>query len=282
LERTQDSLIWTGKGKINNGKMKYVIVFLLLSVTASFAQKTKVEYYIYNKDWKAAKEISTAEYVVQTTNIADTLFVNRLFLGRTTLWKQESFKDAEQTMPHGQFGWYDEAGRIDSSGYVYNKRKNGTWSYYNDTLGIYLSIKYDNGKEIERRDYVNRIIKTTTGDKSFAEEKREKDSAKTDNNFSKIDEREASFKGGTAGFKKYLERNIVPPTDLVKTGVVKLQFIINRSGKVENLLLLRSLQFSADIEALRVLSEMPDWTPAYQNGRNVLYQAIQYLTFQVR
>jgi protein TonB len=95
-------------------------------------------------------------------------------------------------------------------------------------------------------------------------------------------EKAAVFEGGAKGYKKYLEQHLVPPNDIVKTGVVKAQFIVNKIGKVENVLLLRSLQLSADIEALRVLTELPDWTPAYQNGKNVTYQAVQYLTFQVR
>lgn len=105
-------------------------------------------------------------------------------------------------------------------GYVNNKRKNGNWSYYDDTLGIYLSIKYNNGRETERRDYVKKIIKTELGEKTFEEEKREKDSTKQANNTFKPDEKEALFKGGPAGYKKYLERNLVPPKDLVKTGQV--------------------------------------------------------------
>jgi protein TonB len=217
--------------------------------------------------------------VVQSTTIGDSLFINRVFKGNGHLWKQESFKDAEESVPHGQFAWYDDEGRIDSSGYVNNRKKTGIWSYYNDTLGVYLSIKYDNGREIERRDYANKIIKTTSGEKTFDDEKRERDTLS--DRLSKRDEKEAAFKGGMEGYKKYLLKNMIAPNDLKKSGTVKLQFIINKIGKIENLLVLRSLQLTADIEALRVISESPDWTPAYQNGRNVIYQAVQYIGFQV-
>lgn len=261
--------------------MKYTFLLLVLTATSSIAQKQKVEYYIYDKDWKGAKDVASAAYVIQSTNIGDTLFVNRIFKGSGYLWKQESFRDADQTIPHGEFAWYDDEGRIDSSGYVNNKKKNGSWTYYNDTIGIYLSINYENGREVLRRDKVNSIIKSAYGEKTFEQEKREKDSVRESKKNLKVDEKEAVFKGGSLGYKKYLEKHLVPPSNILKTGPVKLQFIINKNGKIENLLILRSLQLSADIEALRVLSEMPDWTPAYQNGRNVIYQAIQWITFQV-
>lgn len=261
--------------------MRDVIFLLLLVSSSAISQKQKVGYFLYDKDWKEVRNGAVAAYVVQSTVIGDSLFVDRIFKSTGYLWKQESFSDADRTIPHGQFGWYDDLGRIDSSGYVNKKRKTGNWSYYNDTLGLDLLVKYDNGRELERRDYINKIIRTADGVKTFDEEKRASDSLKQSLVGFKAVEKEASFEGGAKGYKKYLERNLVPPKDLVKTGTVKLQFIINKTGKVENLLILRSVQFSADVEALRVLSEMPHWTPAYQNGKNVIYQAIQYLTFQV-
>ena len=258
-----------------------MMLLLMITSTTVYGQKQKAEYFLYNKEWNAAKDLASAEYVLQVTTVGDSLFVNRVFKGTGYLWKQESFKDAAQTIPHGQFAWYDDQGKIDSSGPVNNRKKNGTWTYYNDTLGIYLSINYENGKEIQRRDYVTKIIRTPDGEKTFEQEKIERENAKQSDTTAKADEKEAVFKGGPKDYKRYLEKNLVPPTNLVKTGTVKLQFYINKIGKLENLLILRSVQLSADIEALRVLSEMPDWTPAVQKGRNVIYQAIQYLTFQV-
>jgi hypothetical protein len=247
--------------------MKYIILLLLISATGVAAQKQKAEYYIYNKDWKPVKEVDSADYIVQTTSIGDSLFVNRIFKGKRYLWRQESFRDAERTMPHGAFAWYDDKGEIDSLGQVKNGKKAGSWACYDDTLGIYLLINYENGRETERRDYVNKIIKTPNSEKTFDEEKREKDSAKLTEKFIKVEEKEAVFKGGLTGYKKYLLKNLVPPTDIVTTGLVKSQFRINKSGKIEDLHIMRSQQLSADIEALRVLSEMPEWTPAYQNGK---------------
>lgn len=261
--------------------MKYLILLLMLTTSTVIAQKQKPDYYLYNKDWGAAKDVSSADYILQLTNIGDSLFVTRIFKGGGYLWRQESFQDEAQTLPHGQFAWYDDEGRIDSSGSVNNKRKHGDWSYFDDTLGIFLSVKYENGKEIQRRDYINKLIKTPGSEITFDQEKKQSDSLLKALTNIQRDEKEAVFKGGPAGYKKYLERNLEPPTNLIKTGTVKMQFIINKTGNIQNLLILRSVQLSADVEALRVLSEMPAWTPAFQNGKNVFYQCLQSLTFRV-
>ena len=260
--------------------MKYSMVLFLLIGTIAVAQKQKVSYFVYDRDWNGIKNIDAATYIIEQRNVGDSLFVNRIFLGRGHLWKQESFSDLDMTIPNGEFAWYDDNGRIDSSGNVFYKRKDGTWSYYDDTLGVYLSVTYNKGKEISRKDYVKKITTTATGIKTFDEEKMERDTSIKKE--LKVEEKEASIKGGQKGFRNYLEKNLVPPTDILKTGEVKLQFFINKSGQLENPLILKSLQLSADIEALRVTSESPAWTPAMQNGKNVIYQAIQHITFQVR
>ena len=265
---------------ILTARLRCVLLLLLVFTTAAMGQKQKAEYYLYTKDWKPAKDVDAADYIVQASNIGDSLFVNRIFKGRGHLWRQESFRDAEQTVAHGAFAWYDDEGRIDSSGYVNNRKKDGSWAYYNDTLGLYLTVRYEKGREVERRDYVLKTIITPSGQKSFEDEKREKDGTELPEITTKAAEKEAVFKGGREGYKKYLLKTLVAPTDIVKTGSVKMQFIINKNGKIEDLHILQSLQLTADIEALRVLNEMPEWTPAYQNGKNVYYQAIQYITFQ--
>ena len=80
-------------------------------------------------------EIAAATYIIEQRILGDRFFVNRIFLGKGHLWKQESFSDADMTMPHGAFAGYDDKGRIDSSGNVDYQKKNGNWSYYDDILG---------------------------------------------------------------------------------------------------------------------------------------------------
>ncbi len=105
--------------------------------------------------------------------------------------------------------------------------------------------------------------------------------------FTKV-EKEAKFPGGAEGWKRYLERNLdanVAANDGAPTGnyTVKVQFIVDKTGAISNV---QSIEVpktcpSCGPEAVKVIKKGPKWEPAVQNGRNVIYQAIQFVTFQV-
>lgn len=105
--------------------------------------------------------------------------------------------------------------------------------------------------------------------------------------FTKV-EKEAKFPGGMEGWKRYLERNLdanVAANDGAPTGnyQVKVQFIVDKTGAISNVQAIDvpSACPSCGPEAVKVIRKGPKWEPAVQNGRNVIYQAIQFVTFQV-
>jgi|SRR4028119_2369692 periplasmic protein TonB len=105
--------------------------------------------------------------------------------------------------------------------------------------------------------------------------------------FTKV-EKEAKFPGGPDGWRKYLERNLdanVAANDGAPTGnyTVKVQFIVDKTGAISNVKAIEVPQTcpSCGPEAVKVITKGPKWEPAVQNGRNVIYQAIQFVTFQV-
>ncbi|HEX8461677.1 MAG TPA: energy transducer TonB [Segetibacter sp.] len=105
--------------------------------------------------------------------------------------------------------------------------------------------------------------------------------------FTKV-EKEAKFPGGMEGWKRYLERNLnanVAADDGAPMGnyTVKVQFIVDKEGGISNVTAIEVPKAcpSCGPEAVKVIKKGPKWDPAVQNGRNVIYQAIQYVTFQV-
>jgi len=105
--------------------------------------------------------------------------------------------------------------------------------------------------------------------------------------FTKV-EKEAKFPGGPEGWKRYLERNLnanVAAEDGAPMGnyTVKVQFIVDKEGAISNVQAIEVPKAcpSCGPEAVKVIKKGPKWEPAVQNGRNVIYQAIQYVTFQV-
>ena len=78
--------------------------------------------------------------------------------------------------------------------------------------------------------------------------------------------------GGMEGWTNYLLKNLKYPEEARKMGVegtVIVMFVINSDGTIRDAEILRGIGAGADQEAIRVVLESPNWTPAYQRGRAV-------------
>jgi antitoxin component YwqK of YwqJK toxin-antitoxin module len=101
-----------------------------------------------------------------------------------------------------------------------------------------------------------------------------------------IFEQEAEFKGGRAGWIKYLQRNLnteVPFKNGAPPGkyTTKVEFLIETDGTVTNVKSLNDGGFGTKEEAERVLRNSPKWKPAIQENKPVKYRAKQPITFAV-
>lgn len=80
------------------------------------------------------------------------------------------------------------------------------------------------------------------------------------------------FPGGNASMLTFIKRNFrYPPSLLLKdiSGKVIIAYVIDPTGKPTELTIKQSVSPEMDEEVLRVISEMPDWSPGYQNGKAV-------------
>jgi protein TonB len=97
---------------------------------------------------------------------------------------------------------------------------------------------------------------------------------------------EAKFPGGAGAWQKYLERNLnsnVPVDNGAPPGnyTVVVSFLVDKSGNISEVQALNDPGYGTAAEAVRVIKKGPAWTPAVQNGRNVIYRQKQSITFQV-
>ena len=86
-----------------------------------------------------------------------------------------------------------------------------------------------------------------------------------------IDEK-PEFPGGIEDLMRYLSENMRYPQSCYEAadGRVILQFIIDADGSVRNVEVKQSLDKDYyDNELVRVVMEMPRWTPGRLNGKNV-------------
>lgn len=83
------------------------------------------------------------------------------------------------------------------------------------------------------------------------------------------------FPGGEQEFRKYLANNIRYPEIAAENGIqgkVFVQFVVSKTGKITNVVVMRGIDPSCDREALRVISSMPNWIPGKQSGVPVRVQ----------
>jgi protein TonB len=80
------------------------------------------------------------------------------------------------------------------------------------------------------------------------------------------------FPGGDEGRIKYLAANVKYPQsarELGIQGIVYVSFVVDETGKVVEVELLRGIGGGCDEEAMRVVKNMPNWKPGRQTGKEV-------------
>lgn len=71
---------------------------------------------------------------------------------------------------------------------------------------------------------------------------------------------------------EYIAKNLKYPEKAREKkieGRVAIQFVIEKTGKISNVRVLRSIHPLLDAEAVRIIENMPDWVPGKQRGQTV-------------
>jgi len=97
---------------------------------------------------------------------------------------------------------------------------------------------------------------------------------------------QAQFPGGADAWRKFLERNLkqdIATDNGAPTGdyQVVISFLVDRSGNVTEVKAENDPGYGVAAEAIRVIQRSGKWTPAIQNGRNVIYRQRQAVIFRV-
>lgn len=96
----------------------------------------------------------------------------------------------------------------------------------------------------------------------------------------------ARFPGGPNAWAQFLSR-VANPDIIKKKGgppgkyTVQLSFIVNKEGAISDVEALNDPGYGSKEDAVRVLSSGPNWIPATQNGKKVIYRNKQSITYLV-
>jgi TonB family protein len=96
-------------------------------------------------------------------------------------------------------------------------------------------------------------------------------------------EQKPEFPGGEVALKAYLEKNVKMPVMAKENGVqgkVFITFMVEKDGSLSNPKVLRGIGYGCDDEAVRIIKNMPKWSPSKQNGQPVKVKYVLPIVFK--
>lgn len=243
-------------------KVSTFILFFTLSCHALTAQKN-ASYYLFDAELNGVQDQKKAVYFARQLKESDTCWTWDFYHFAGPKIKRIQYKDEQQSIVHGKLLFYNDKGYFDSTGYATNNLRDGHWYFYDDT-----------GRAVLKKEYLKGILQVTEDLTT-----RVRDTTKYG------DEKESEFPGGLKKWQQYLSKNLQYPERAQNAkvmGIVILQFIVDTKGNVSDLDICKSLEFSIDEEATRLIRDSPKWVPAFQNGKIVKSYKKQPLHFRLQ
>lgn len=92
------------------------------------------------------------------------------------------------------------------------------------------------------------------------------------------------FPGGSEAMTKFIVSNVKYPEAAKEKGIegkVMVNFVVTKSGKVDEVKVTQKVNDLLDAEAIRVIKAMPDWIPGEQKGKKIDVQMILPIQFKL-
>ncbi len=92
------------------------------------------------------------------------------------------------------------------------------------------------------------------------------------------------FPGGDAALMEYLDSHIQYPPEAAKNNIqgrVILQFVVDKTGEIGEVKVVRSVDKDLDEEAVRIVKTLPKFIPGRQNGQAVAVWYTLPVTFKL-
>lgn len=105
-----------------------------------------------------------------------------------------------------------------------------------------------------------------------------------ENEIFKSVEQMPQFPGGEAALMKYIDSHIQYPPEAAKNNIqgrVILQFVVDKTGEIGEIKVVRSVDKELDEEAVRIIKTLPKFNPGRQNGQAVAVWYTLPVTFKL-
>jgi len=291
--------------------MKSLFTFLLIITVFGVSAQEGVIVKYFDSLWHP----STKEngYFYTEFKKEDTLYrCTSRYLSSNKLFCVSTFADTNFKRGYGTIVRRFENGQAIDSGFKDNKGRTLFNYHYNDNGNLMTYYSYDtSGKALLILNFYKggRLQDSITLENdsnyiaySFYENKKLRARTKWDKDlmgyigdgfdeFGKlipnyIFTKSATFEGGPAKWKKFLERNLksnLPSKNGAPQGkyTVYTYFSVNEKGELSNIVATNNPGYGTKEEAIRVLYKSPNWSPAIKYNIPTVYRAGQAITFVV-
>ena len=92
------------------------------------------------------------------------------------------------------------------------------------------------------------------------------------------------FPGGMPEMVKYLLENMIYPEEMKENGIegrIFVQFVVTKTGSVEDITIARGID-GLNREAIRLVKQMPNWSPGKNNGKEVNVKMVIPIRFSLQ
>jgi TonB family protein len=284
--------------------MKTHCLALILSIGAFYAhaQSNAQKIAYFDKDWKKIPNDKGAVYY-RTVEPSGDIFIVRDYLVSGGLLQMEA--ECSEYIPslirHGSTKRYYENGNLcESSTYKDNARV-GVVTYYYETGIPKEKLEFIDKKTLHRQHYTedgkellangNGMLTAKDDDgetiytavKDYEYFKCYKLKTAKDTVFLTA-QKVAEYPGGVSQLSVDIGRKMTYPKRARKAGIegtVYVSFVINKTGKIEDVQIVKGFDTECDEEAMRVISELKTWTPAIERGKVVKSRYVLPLKFSL-
>ena len=227
-----------------------VVCFALVHGISVNAQ-AQPETMIYLNDQMNSCQKKKATYYTTTVPVEDRYEVFTYFMDGSLKMSGYS-KDADGKILDGPQTFYHKSGVIESQGEYDTGKKVGVWKRYSES-GMAKADKFYSPREVNGPIH-------------------------------EVADKMPQFKGGQKELTNWIKETLIYPDLVLEKGIegkVELSFVVDEMGDVTDVRIVEGLTRELNMEALRVMNEMPSWIPGRVDGNSAKVQMKLPLVFEI-
>jgi len=270
-------------------KNRYLTLLLLLAAASLHAQSAEQRIaYFDKKGNRISSETGATAYRTMTPS-GDIFLVRDYTMAGRLYFEAECSEYTPKLIYHGRMKRYFDNGKVSEEGNYKDGANDGEVTFYYRETGkprerveyadkktLYKQIFSEDGQEllvngrgvITDKDDKGETIYTLLKNYEYAScyKLNGKDTVFL------ILLQQAEYPGGLAQLSRDIGSKIKYPKSAREAGIegtVYVQFIINKTGEMEDVEVIRGIGAECDAEAIRVVSQLKTWKPAIERGKVV-------------